>query len=108
MQQESVGSLDIWKPEKPRLAKPSICIISLEAVVDTCHGEKYRPQGRNVVNTSTGANHRLIVRKRPIRKTEARREVRVNVSQRFRPARLLRRQERGARSRAGIGIDIVW
>ena len=44
MQQEPIGVLDIGELEEPRAAKRSIQIISLEAVVDTCHGEKYGSQ----------------------------------------------------------------
>ena len=76
--------------------------------MDTCHGEKYSSQGRNVVDADAAANHRLIVRKGPIGKTDTRSEISVSLAQLFRPPRLLRGQEGSAVTRAGTGIDIIW
>src|SRR5450755_842119 len=108
MQQEPVGVLDIGELEESRGAKRSIGVISLEAVVDTCHGEKYGSQGRNVVDAAAAANHRLIVRKWPICKAHARSPICVSVAQLLWPPRLFGSQEGSAGRRAGIGIDIVW
>ena len=82
---ERTPILNIRELEEPRRAEVSVCIRRLKAIMDSSNGVEHRPQGRNRVNANAASYHGLVVRKWPIGKTEARRNISVSLAQAFRP-----------------------